>query len=261
VKRIAQWAAAICAACLAGAACGGASGSSPAATPSAQGLELAFAFTLTNGKFGTAVPGDFVVTVSGPTPPVAFTPGGDSDITALMIRPGATYAVTVSGPAGYDVNRSAECSGVSAAGQKTCRITLQELPLNCDDALWSPVYLRDRLRVLSNCQSASGMVADMGIESDGDLVMELIPDPPYTNLLRPGNMTDPDAHKHLVVEVPCQSASRESAPTAACVGFTGAKIAPPPIGSHIAAAAHWVEDRNHSSWGELHGARIMMLPR
>ena len=259
-RRVRLWVAAMCAACLAAIACGGDAAQHPAA-PTVQGLLLSVALTVTNVKFGTAIPADFIVTVNGPTPPLSFVGAGDGELISVMINPGVTYGVAMAGPAGYDINRSAECSGVSAVGQKVCKVTLQETPLTCDDALWSRVYLSDRLRVLNGCQAASGTVADVGLERDGDLVMELIPDAPYANLMRPGNFTDPDAHQHLIVEVPCQGPTGEAAPSAACAQFTGAKIAPPPLGSHIAAAAHWVEDRNHSSWGELHGARIVMLPR
>jgi hypothetical protein len=131
----------------------------------------------------------------------------------------------------------------------------------CDDALWTPVYLRDRLRVLDACQAVSGVVADVGLEPDGDLVMELIPDPQYAAILRPGNRSNPDAHGHLIVEVPCQGPTTEAAPRVACASFSGARIAVPTMGSHIVAAAHWVEDLNHAAWGELHGARILALPR
>ena len=222
---------------------------------------LQFGITLSNAKFGTAILDDFTVVVSGPSPSPSFSAGDPSESTAVMVAAGVTYAVTVAGPAGYDIARSPECSGVSAPGRKTCVITIKEAPVTCDDNLWSPVYLRDRLRVMSTCEAASGFVRDVGLEPDGDLVLELQLDPPYTGLMRPGNFSDPSAHNHLVVEVPCQTPPTEPVPSAACAQFTGQRIAMPPMGSHLVAAAHWVEDRNHSFWGELHGARIIMLPR
>src|SRR5262249_2576930 len=139
-------------------------------------------------------------------------------------------------------------------------IELREGPVTCDETLWSHVYLRDRLKLLSMCQAASGTVASVGIERDGDLVMELAPDPQYASLLRPGNSA-PQAHNHLIAEVPCQAATNDNAPRSACAQFTAPRIEPPRVGAHIVAAAPWVEDQNHSSWGELHGARIITLPR
>ena len=213
-----------------------------------------------NTTFGTAAPRDFVVSIAGGPAPTIF-PASDDGPALVSLPSGVTYSVTVSGPSGYSAAHGTECSGTIDANGRSCQITLTEQSVVCDDALWTPVYLRDRLRVLDACRAVSGVVADVGIESDGDLVMELIPDPQFVAILRPGNKSNPDAHGHLIVEVPCQGPTTEPAPRAACATFTGAKIAVPAVGAHIVAAAHWVEDLNHAAWGELHGARILVLPR
>lgn len=227
--------------------------------PSAASLNLSVALTVNNVKFGTATRGDFVITVSQPANQMTATEGDDGPV-VIAVPAGAPYTVSVSGPAGYATTASADCAGTAAVGRKTCTIDLKEAPVTCDDTLWNRIYLRDRLHVLNPCQMASGVVVDRGIEPDGDLVMELIPDPPYTSLLRPGN-NSPDAHGHLVVEVPCQGTTTEDSPRAACAQFTGTKVEVPSLGTHIVAAAPWVEDLNHSAWGELHGARLIILPR
>lgn len=221
---------------------------------------LSVVLTVTNAKFGSAVPSDFTVVVSGP-PTSLQMQAADNGAVGLSIPMGLTYEASVTGPAGYDVARSAGCSGTADGSRQNCQIALTEQPMTCHASLWTPVYHQDRLRVLDSCQTASGVVADIGLEADGDLVMELIPDPPYAGLLRPGNRSNPNAHGRLIVEVPCQAPTTEAAPRAACAAFTGSKIQPPVLGAHIVAAAHWVEDLNHSSWGELHGARILVLPR
>ena len=221
---------------------------------------LSVTVAVKNTTFGTAAPRDFVVAVTGGPAPIAV-PAADDGPTLVSLPPGVTYSATVSGPSGYAVAHGAECSGTADTIRRSCQITLAEQSVLCDDALWAPVYQRDRLRVLDACRAVSGIVADVGIESDGDLVMELIPDPQFVAILRPGNESNPDAHGHLIVEVPCQGPTSEPAPRAACSTFAGAKIPVPPVGAHLAAAAHWVEDLNHSAWGELHGARILMLPR
>ena len=222
-------------------------------------LSLSVAVTVNNVKFGTATPSDFMITVTQPTRQITATEGDDGPV-FVAVAAGAPYAVSVSGPAGYGTTASADCAGTAVVGQKSCTINLKEAPVTCDDSLWNRIYLRDRLRVLSQCQMASGIVVDRGIEEDGDLVMELIPDAPYTSLLRPGNSSS-DAHGHLVVEVPCQGVTTEASPRAACAQFTGTKVEVPNLGAHIVVAAPWVEDLNHSSWGELHGARLIPLPR
>jgi hypothetical protein len=213
-----------------------------------------------NTTFGTAAPRDFVVAIVGGPAPIAL-PASDEGPALVSLPPGVTYSATVSGPSGYSAAHGAECSGTIDTNGRSCQITLTEQAVVCDDALWAPVYLRDRLRVLDTCRAVSGVVADVGIESDGDLVMELIPDPQFVAILRPGNKNNPDAHGHLIVEVPCQGPTIEPAPRAACATFSGAKFSVPAVGAHIVAAAHWVEDLNHAAWGELHGARILALPR
>jgi hypothetical protein len=212
-----------------------------------------------NTKFGLAIPSDFTVSViTGQSPLTAAVEDGP---VLFGLVNGLNYTVSAAGPEGYDITRSGACAGTSAPGTRTCTLTLVEQPMTCDETLWSRTYLRDRLRVLSPCQAASGVVVDVGLEEDADLVMEFVPDPAYAFLLRPGNKTNPVAHGNLVVEVPCQGTTREPAPRETCASFTGAKITPPARGAHIVVAAHWVEDLNHSAWGELHGARIRILPR
>ena len=213
-----------------------------------------------NTTYGTAAPRDFVVAIAGGPAPIAL-PASDEGPALVSLPPGVTYNATVSGPSGYSAAHGAECSGTIDTNRRSCQITLTEQSVVCDDALWAPVYLRDRLRVLDACKAVSGVVADAGIESDGDLVMELIPDPQFIAILRPGNKSNPDAHGRLIVEVPCQGPTTEPAPRAGCATFIGAKIPVPAVGAHIVAAAHWVEDLNHAAWGELHGARILVLPR
>jgi hypothetical protein len=228
---------------------------SPGPTPN-----LAVSVAVKNSKFGTATPSDFMIAVAGGPAPTSFS-APDEGTVLVSLPAGVAYTTNVSGPSGYAVAPGVECSGTIDASRRSCQITLTEQPMVCDDALWTPVYLRDRLRVLDACQAISGIVADVGLETDGDLVMELIPDPQYISILRPGNRSNPDAHGHLIVEVPCQGPTTEAAPRVACASFTGTRIPVPTMGSHIVAAAHWVEDLNHAAWGELHGARVLALPR
>ena len=235
--------------------------SNTAPTPHATvAPSLSVTVSVKNTTFGTAAPRDFVVAISGGPAPIDL-PASDEGPALVSLPLGVTYIATVRGPSGYSAAHGAECSGTIDINGRNCQITLTEQSVVCDDALWSPVYLRDRLRVLDACKAVSGVVADVGIESDGDLVLELIPDPQFVAILRPGNKSNPDAHGHLIIEVPCQGPTTEAAPRAACASFSGARIQVPTMGSHIVAAAHWVEDLNHAAWGELHGARILVLPR
>ena len=76
-----------------------------------------------NDNGGTAVSGDFQMTVddTGSNPP-AF-PGAEAPGTTVPVDPGA-YSVSESGPGGYTMSQSAGCSGSIALGQtKTCTVT------------------------------------------------------------------------------------------------------------------------------------------
>jgi hypothetical protein len=249
----------VAAACLAITATGSCAGHSAPSAPTASTLSLSIALSVSNVKFGTAVPGDFMITVTQPARQMTAQETEDGPV-LMGVTAGDAYSVSVAGPAGYSTTMSADCAGTATVGRKSCAIDLKELPLTCDDSLWNRIYLRNRLRLLSQCQTAAGTVVDLGVEPDGDLVMEVVPDAPYTSLLRPGN-SSPDAHGHLVVEVPCQGVTTLDSPRTACAQFTGARVDIPKLGAHIAIAAPWVEDLNHSAWGELHGARLVPLPR
>jgi uncharacterized repeat protein (TIGR01451 family) len=76
-----------------------------------------------NDNGGTAVSGDFSMTVddAGSNPP-SF-PGAESPGTQVSVDPGS-YSASESGPAGYQMSQSADCSGSIALGEtKTCTVT------------------------------------------------------------------------------------------------------------------------------------------
>ena len=76
-----------------------------------------------NDDGGTAVAGDFTMTVEDPgTNPPSFA-GADAPGTEVAVDPGS-YSVSESGPAGYAASLSADCAGTIAIGQtKTCTVT------------------------------------------------------------------------------------------------------------------------------------------
>src|SRR5262249_47869064 len=95
-------------------------------------------------------------------------------------------------------------------------------------------------------------------EHDGDLDLHMTLDGSFVGLLRPGNH---DISDTLVVEVPCQGPIDQLNALHTCDQYPGPRVAVPPVGTHIVAAAHHVQDRNHGMWAELHGANIRVLPR
>ena len=81
-----------------------------------------------NDSGGTAVAGDFTVTVSGTDPSPASFPGATAPGTVVTLTTGA-YSVSATGPAGYDSVPDAGCAGAIAPGEtRTCTITHDDVP-------------------------------------------------------------------------------------------------------------------------------------
>lgn len=81
-----------------------------------------------NDNGGTAVPGNFTMTVTGQDPSPSSFPGADLPGTDVALKPG-TYSVSESGPNGYTVSLSGDCSGTIASTEsKTCTITNDDVP-------------------------------------------------------------------------------------------------------------------------------------
>jgi hypothetical protein len=228
-------------------------------TTTATVASVVVAVTVSNTHFGTAVPADFKLSVHAGGREVGVV-NGDPDGVSVTVDRGAAYAVSVAtGPGGYTNTQTSACSGTADPSQQPrCVVTLQDVVMSCDDTFWNPVYLKTRLKVLSACEIATGIVQGFDLEPDGDLLILIKPDASSTRLLRPGNSY---RDNNLVLEVPCQCPVTQASATGACGGYKVPTVTAPEIGTHIIAAAHWVEDTNHYSWGELHGARITVLPR
>jgi hypothetical protein len=98
------------------------------------------------------------------------------------------------------------------------------------------VYRPQRLRVKSGCRIAIGTVHKVKFEEyDGDVHIDLRPDPGYEKLLSDGNGR---VGGNLVVEVIPQDRSR---------------VAVPQDGARIEVVGPWVEDTTHG-WNEIHPA-------
>lgn len=98
------------------------------------------------------------------------------------------------------------------------------------------VYRPQRLRVKSGCKIAIGTVRKVKFEEyDGDVHVDLRPDPGYEKLLADGNSR---IGGNLVVEIIPQDRSR---------------VAVPEEGARIEVAGPWVEDTTHG-WNEIHPA-------
>jgi hypothetical protein len=98
------------------------------------------------------------------------------------------------------------------------------------------VYHAQRLIVKSRCRAAIGTVSKLKFEEyDGDVHIDLRPDPGYEKLLADGNAR---IGGNLVVEIIPQDRSR---------------VAVPEEGARIEVVGPWVEDTAHG-WNEIHPA-------
>jgi hypothetical protein len=228
-----------------------------AATPAPQRLSIVV--TVSNTHLGNAVPSDLKVTVGyDGTAPSTTTLDGSASSVELSVPRRVNYQVSVAPLDGYTTVLSPGCAGTAVTETATCEVTASDVAVGCDKALWDPVYTKDRLKILGACEVATGIVMGTEIERDGDAELWITPDPQYSKLMRPGNQ---HSRGWLVVEIPCQAPIVQQDAMGTCDKFIGPKVPLPAAGAHIIVAAPWVEDRTHYSWGELHGARIVKLPR
>ena len=96
------------------------------------------------------------------------------------------------------------------------------------------VYHPERLRVLGPCKQASGRVVEVRSEEDGDLHINVAPDPAYKDLLISGNYSGENGD--LVVEFMARD---------------GGHLPEPKAGDHVGLVGAYVNDLQHD-WAEIH---------
>ena len=119
----------------------------------------------------------------------------------------------------------------------------------CDDSLWSHVYHPQRLKVLDQCKTVSGVIKGIKKEKDGDYHIQLKLDQQFSNLVNSANVKS--QHGYLVLEPVCQNNVEQQDAKSACFGFVG-KVQVPRIGSHVIVTGSYVLDLQHDSWAEIH---------
>ena len=122
----------------------------------------------------------------------------------------------------------------------------------CDKAIWAHVYHPNRLKVIQQCMTVTGVIVDathgkrkdgQRHEADSDNHGWLKLDPDFQSLLISGNNAAEDGN--MVFECVCQYGTPKQADAKpACKGFkSSVKI--PPVGSHVAITGSLVEDEDH----------------
>ena len=233
---------------------------SPSPVPTKPHTPLTVNLTVTNTQWNSALPEDFIISITGGGIPLGIALTGVLGDQRVLVEAGVPYTIAVSGPEGYVETLSSGCAATDPQGPMSCSITEMEAPFSCDPLLWDPVYRQARLRVLSACETAVVTIASARLERDGDADILADPDAAFRRLLGPGN--DLEAGGKLVIEIPCQGPVTQSDAMGTCSTFKGTRLSPALMaGERVVAAAHWVEDKNHGYQRELHGARIRRLPR
>lgn len=124
----------------------------------------------------------------------------------------------------------------------------------CDPSLWNHVYDPARLRVVSACLTMTGTVLGEHTNEDGDVDLQVTPDPPYADLVNATNAAKLSGA--LQVEAVCQATVRTSAEQA-CAGFKGSVMIPP-VHAHVSVTGSYVLDTNHG-WMEIHPVSAIQI--
>lgn len=112
------------------------------------------------------------------------------------------------------------------------------------------VYSPDRLKVESSCLRATGTVAAIRSEADGDLHILLALDPAYADLLTPANQGVELGD--LVVEPICVHLVTQADAVASCSADPDPLRVLPGLGWHVWMEGRYVFDLAHGGWAELH---------
>lgn len=134
-------------------------------------------------------------------------------------------------------------------------------PPTCDASLWHHVYRPERLKVLDQCVTVTGTIADAtadrkvhdknGVrhESDGDTHGWLTVDPQWRHLLLQGNLSEEGGN--LVYEVVCIYPVTQADAKSACRSYHST-VKLYPVGTRVAITGTYVQDSKHAKWGEQH---------
>ena len=119
---------------------------------------------------------------------------------------------------------------------------------NCDTSLWKFVYNPERLNIILNCKTVTGVIEESNADEDGDQHMLLRLDSAYTNMLTKKNYTKKQGN--LVIEAVCVNRVMVKKVGQTCNGYIN-NILLPKIGDHVQVTGSYVID-THNDWAEIH---------
>ncbi len=138
------------------------------------------------------------------------------------------------------------------------RVPTENVASTCrdPDSISSHVYNPDRLEVVKQCVTVSGIVENVRPEDDGDYHVRLRLDPAYANLTNDANYSY--QHGDLVVEIICATTVTPSDAMAACENYNN-PFPVPTIGQHITVSGPYVFDNDHYGWAEIHPVYSLII--
>jgi len=119
----------------------------------------------------------------------------------------------------------------------------------CDKGLWDHVYHPERLQIVEDCRTISGIIDEVQAERDGDFHIRINLDPQFADMINDANVRG--QHGDLVAEVICESPVSQADAVGACSNLEY-DIDIPPVGTHVQVTGSYVLDLQHDGWAEIH---------
>ena len=118
----------------------------------------------------------------------------------------------------------------------------------CDTSLWKYVYNPERLQVIDNCKTVTGIIEESNADDDGDQHMLLKLDVGQDDLLTKRNIKKKQGD--LVIEAVCVNKVLLKKVGNTCKGYIN-HIQLPELGEHVKVTGVLVVD-SHNNWSEIH---------
>ncbi len=132
----------------------------------------------------------------------------------------------------------------------------------CDPTLWQHVYHgrfntpQDRLTIINDCITVTGIIVNARREPDGDYHIRL--DVDDKTLLDDGNINRQQGY--LVLEPVCENpvSQKDVLEEGVCDGFSQNIFDPSMVGERVSVSGAYVEDEEHH-WREIHPVTSIRL--
>jgi hypothetical protein len=127
----------------------------------------------------------------------------------------------------------------------------------CNPSLWNfmPLPGPPRFIILNLCVTVSGNVSVVRFPADGDAVIALTLDKPYTNMITIGNFND-NMKGVIKVELICQKPMNlttvESFKIGSCKEYDGPVFNLPKVGDHLTVTGAYIIDVREGGHAEIH---------